>query len=139
MSYPLQKLGKGYPDLAKIMGPHTGMGLFKRFASLNAKNTLYMQVELLDLEQQLEDLEDVDKEHMRLPYYRDAHALINSESEGLNSDQWHLVLTIREKLQQYSKPPQWPFYGPTLKHLHLNRRDAPSTGADQQAGSSKWT
>lgn len=106
MSNFTQKPGKGYPDLAKIMGPHSGMSLFKRFASLNAKNTLYMQAELLDLERQLDGLEKYDKEDEGLPYYKDALSLVNCESNGMNPEQWQLILRIREKLREYSMPLQ---------------------------------
>lgn len=102
MSDFTQKPGRGYPDLAKIMGPHNGMSLFKRFASLNAKNTLYMQAELLDLERQLDNVEKYDKEQEGLPYYREALTLVDCESNGMNPEQWRLVLRIREKLREYS-------------------------------------
>lgn len=39
------------------------MGLFKRFALLNAKNTLNMQIELPGLKHQLEVLKYVDRAH----------------------------------------------------------------------------
>ncbi|KAL1620787.1 hypothetical protein SLS56_009512 [Neofusicoccum ribis] len=66
---------QGYPKLATIMGPYRGMALFKRFASLNARNLLYMQAELLQLELELDELASGDREE-GLPYDVDAWSLM---------------------------------------------------------------
>jgi hypothetical protein len=56
----MEEVKRGYPRLAKVMGPYTGMSVFKRFAELNARNLLYMQAEILFLEQYLNGLAALD-------------------------------------------------------------------------------
>lgn len=50
----------GYPMLAGLMGLRPQMGIFRRFAYLNAQNLLYMQAELVCLEKQLKEVQDRD-------------------------------------------------------------------------------
>jgi hypothetical protein len=56
---------KGYRGLAGFIGPqlHEGVGIFKRFANLNTLNLLYMQAELMHLEQELKVLALIDTGH----------------------------------------------------------------------------
>jgi len=95
----------GYPELAKIMGPYSGMGIYRRFAELNARNLLYLQAELLNLEEELDTLTLADryspfKANRR--YAKSVKKLIQSrEADG--SGQWHKILEIRAKLKEYSE------------------------------------
>lgn len=59
--YPYQR-PKGYPMLAGLMGRRPQMGIYRRFAYLNAQNLLYMQAELVVLENQLKEVQDQDAE-----------------------------------------------------------------------------
>ncbi|KAF1983082.1 hypothetical protein K402DRAFT_397010 [Aulographum hederae CBS 113979] len=47
----------GYPKLAAFIGGANGCAIYKRFASLNARNLLYHQAKLVALEHELNDLE----------------------------------------------------------------------------------
>ena len=45
-----------YPKLSEFMGSWSDVAIFRRFANLNAENLLFLQAELLHLEQELQDL-----------------------------------------------------------------------------------
>lgn len=101
---------RGYPKLATIMGPYKGMALFKRFAALNARNLLYMQAELLELQRQLDMAASFDREE-GYSYDVEALALIKSDEEDEEQDdasQWQLFLKIRRKLKEYSQSRRRP-------------------------------
>ncbi|PVH79058.1 hypothetical protein DL98DRAFT_633031 [Cadophora sp. DSE1049] len=42
---------EGYPKLAELQGTYPQLGIYRRFATLNARNLLYLQAELVDLEE----------------------------------------------------------------------------------------
>ena len=52
---------EGYPKLAELQGTYPQLCIYRRFATLNARNLLYLQAELVDLEERLEryTLEDL--------------------------------------------------------------------------------
>ncbi|KAL8723949.1 MAG: hypothetical protein Q9181_007063, partial [Wetmoreana brouardii] len=94
-----------YNKLAALMGQHQEMATFRRFQRLNAKSLLYMQAEILHLEQELDmiELEDkcsADKDRALL------HVSVFNlkESSGYPHDvQWSKVLEVRKKLEAYNK------------------------------------
>ena len=93
----------GYPSFAQFVGKETGYAIFRRFASLNAKNLLYLQVELVQLERQLHRLE------VQNSRYNESEALqcrvsdLMSAAPGTNAHmQWQKVQEIGEKLERYS-------------------------------------
>lgn len=99
----------GYRKLARFMGAFPEAAIFHRFAALNARNILYLQAELLWLEDQLEKLEkadaesdDVDRKEYTRNWFLLTHA--GTASDG-SSDQWRLFLRIRTVLDQYSAAP----------------------------------
>ena len=47
----------GYPKLASFLGGVEGYAIYKRFASLNARNLLYHQAKLIHLEHELSEME----------------------------------------------------------------------------------
>lgn len=47
----------GYPQLASLLGGTDGYAIYKRFASLNARNLLYHQAKLIHLEHELSEME----------------------------------------------------------------------------------
>ena len=94
-------VARGYPALARIMGPYPGMSMFKRFAQLNARNLLYMQAEIIDLEQQLEIIaleDETGTEASHHDFSVDALKL----REDADGEQWEMILAIRGKLKDYS-------------------------------------
>lgn len=94
----------GYPKLAHYMGLYPESAMFRRFSVLNCQNLLYLQAELVHLEEKLRDLEAVDAASGHTPrsvYAKDWYWLSNSASE-VNSDQLQTVLNIRTRLKEYS-------------------------------------
>ncbi|CAG8960721.1 hypothetical protein HYFRA_00002257 [Hymenoscyphus fraxineus] len=45
---------EGYPALTCLQGQYPELSIYRRFSSLNARNLLYLQAELVDLETELE-------------------------------------------------------------------------------------
>ena len=94
-----------YLELAELMGKYPGLAIFRRFATLNAKNLLYLQAEIAELEDQLDLLErqdyDSTKESESKKFQWEARLLMTAP-EGENQ-QWQKILEIRTKLKEYSE------------------------------------
>ena len=102
---PLQSLIPGYPKLSERMGIVPEMAVFRRFGTLNAQMLLYMQSELIHLEEELRELELEDsrsKQPYKSKYSRDYFFLYNPTTKG-DDKQLRLVLEIKAKLKEYSK------------------------------------
>jgi hypothetical protein len=106
MERTIQALHKpmGYNKLASLMGPHAEVAVFRRFASMNMFNLLFMQAELLELERkftvaylddQASDIGSVKD------FCRDFVTLRASEGTQYD-DQLKSIRTIQEKLEKYS-------------------------------------
>lgn len=104
---------QGYDKLAFFIGADRGHSIYKRFAKLNAKNLLYFQAELVNLEAQLKSIELADKasevaEKEPFPYSV-FHLKRSYQSPGEDENgqprhptQWLKVLEIRHLLKEYS-------------------------------------
>ncbi|PVH93661.1 hypothetical protein DM02DRAFT_695345 [Periconia macrospinosa] len=90
----------GYPMLSSEMQNRPTLNMFRRFGALNARNLLYLQSELLDLENELKKIEYCDSvgNEKRPLYAKDCKELYTS-----NSPQWNLFLRIKEKLKEYNE------------------------------------
>lgn len=104
---PLRDAPEGYHKLASAMGLFPDLAIFRRFSTLNTKNILYLQAELLDLERQLDDAaradalsNDLNRREYDRAWYNLSHA---EDLPNGNGRQWKLFLRIREVLHQYSK------------------------------------
>lgn len=99
----LGHIQNGYPGLAKFIGQDLdqGLGIFKQFSQLNARNLLYMQAELLCLEQELDVITYVD-EHGTDPTTKNFARSVWEMKKPPNRPQWEKVLEIRGKLKDYS-------------------------------------
>ena len=99
----LDQIQNGYPGLAKFIGPDLdqGLGIFKKFAELNARSLLYMQAELLCLEQELDVITHVD-EHGTDPTTKNFARSVWEMKKPPNRPQWDKVLEVRRKLKDYS-------------------------------------
>lgn len=87
------------------MGMVPEMAMFRRFGTLNAQMLLYMQSELIHLENDLRELEREDSRSDQLyksKYSRDCFFLLNPMTPGDNR-QLRLVMEIKAKLKEYSK------------------------------------
>jgi hypothetical protein len=91
---------EGYFKVARFMGRQDEYAMFRRFKTLNAQNLLYLQAELVHLEDQLYSLAQRDSVKRIIPI-KDWWTLSHSE-EVDDSDHWKKVMEIREKLEQYS-------------------------------------
>ena len=97
----MEESQNSYSGLARVMGPYPSMAMFKQFSELNTRNLLYLQAELVDLEQQLKILILLDEKSgdpIRIAHQRDALTLRGSAA----NKQWEKFLEIREKLKEYS-------------------------------------
>jgi hypothetical protein len=97
----------GYSKLASLMGAHSDLANFRRFSTLNAQNLLYLQAELVFLENKLGQCVEADKSsgHVNRGIYdRDWQALFESgANSGGDGEQWDTVLQIRKVLKEYSE------------------------------------
>lgn len=100
MGMQSQNARRGYPALARLMGPYTGMAMYKRFGVLNAHSLLLQQAELLDLEQQF-DLQAAVDRSAGLNYDEKALNLLHSPTHS--DKQWQLAKSVRERLKDYSE------------------------------------
>ena len=95
---------EGYSKLASLMGAYPETLIFRRFGAIGAQNLLYLQAELVHLEQRLQECavanersgDQSEKNLLSKDWFTLAHS-----SEG--NEQWHLVLQIRAKLKEYGR------------------------------------
>ncbi|KAJ4361046.1 uncharacterized protein N0V89_001615 [Didymosphaeria variabile] len=96
---------QGYPMLAAQIEQRPEMAIFRRFGGLNAENLLYLQAELVLLEEELQkqQMEDSNSNiEPKTKYARNWYHLRSSQNNG-DSRQLDLVHTIRETLWQYNQ------------------------------------
>ncbi|KAF2439438.1 hypothetical protein P171DRAFT_369901 [Karstenula rhodostoma CBS 690.94] len=101
----IKELVPGFPMLAGEMEQSPETAIFRRFASLNARNLLYLQQELIDMENRLKQLEyrdSVSDKGWRKHYAKNSASLRGSIAFD-DPAQWTLMLQIREKLKEYNK------------------------------------
>ena len=92
----------GYWKIADLMGSHTEFAIFRRFRSLNMQNLLYLQAEIIHLEEELVELALRDARHPgRGSYSKDWWSLARGTDHG-DQDQWGMILELRGKLDAYS-------------------------------------
>ncbi|KAF2094721.1 hypothetical protein NA57DRAFT_45802 [Rhizodiscina lignyota] len=97
---------KGYTKIAALMSQYPESAIVKRFSDLNIQNILYLQAELVGLQQDLRRCEaenetsrDVEKEQLLLDWY----TLSSTRDGEEDNEQWQLALRIREKLKEYDE------------------------------------
>lgn len=92
----------GYDKLASLIGDHPGLSIYRRFGSLAAKNLLYMQAELVLLEDELKAIAECDQQDPRCTDLRTSwEALRHAPETGARNLQWQKFLEIRAKLTEY--------------------------------------
>ena len=93
---------EGYNKVAQLMGAHHEFAIFRRFQTLNMRNLLYMQAEIIHLDADLNEVVRLDAMHAdRQDYPYDWFSLAAGE-DGEGSEQWRKVLELRERLDKYS-------------------------------------
>ncbi|KAL8677813.1 MAG: hypothetical protein Q9186_005793 [Xanthomendoza sp. 1 TL-2023] len=90
-----------YSKLASMMSRHSEAAIFRRFDTLNVKNLLYMQAEIVHLEDQLHCLEmgDGNPEKALRPF--SVYVLKEAVGSGENP-QWTKYKEIQEKIYAYN-------------------------------------
>jgi hypothetical protein len=100
----LSKLVEGYPRLAGQIGQYPETAILRRFATLNSQNLLYLQAELIHLEEKIRVLEATanrsQSDNKRL-YARDWYWL-KASAESDDCELWQTVLEAKTKLKEYS-------------------------------------
>jgi len=95
---------EGYAKIASRIALNPELGIYRKFAALNAQNLLYLQAEIHGLEQELRDYAQNDADALddqtRKLYSRDWNTLANARDHDRR--QWDTVCQIREKLKEYS-------------------------------------
>ena len=95
---------EGYAKIASRIAVHPELGIYRRFAALNAQNILYLQAELHGLEHELKLYATEDaaasSDGARKLYSRDWQTL--AESTNDDRRQWNTMCRIRTKLKEYS-------------------------------------
>ena len=91
----------GYPKLASFISREPGARIFKRFASLNARNLLYHQTKVLHLEHEFDELEKAHKANKDLHYTIDN---LFSAQEGMPGYDLRLKWEeVSEALEKYNR------------------------------------
>ena len=111
---------EGYHKLASLIGAHPHMGMYRRFGGLNALNALYLQAELIELEDELKfqavrDMKsdcDVAKTYSR-DWFTLSRPIVRQNEHSTYNPQWRTMLNIREKLKEYSMS----IFGQALSNL----------------------
>ncbi|KAF2034883.1 hypothetical protein EK21DRAFT_50114, partial [Setomelanomma holmii] len=84
----------GYNILAHLMGAYPELSIFRRFGALNARNILYLQAELTDLETKLLQAEKVDPEsgHINRKIYSRDWRTLSASVDVADGDgtQWRI-------------------------------------------------
>lgn len=97
----------GYPKVATFMGNHPELAIFRRFRGLNARNLLYLQAELVEIENELLQLERADaddKEDARKRGYAKHFSwMLQYKKDDNRNAQYKLMKKMRKKLKKYSK------------------------------------
>ncbi|ETN46597.1 uncharacterized protein HMPREF1541_00783 [Cyphellophora europaea CBS 101466] len=96
---------EGYARIAEQTSYHPSLGIYRRFAALNAQNILYLQAEIHELEADLRSYAAADaaqpKHTARAHYSRNWHKL--ARAQGEDRQQWHTIETLRAKLKEYNE------------------------------------
>lgn len=104
-----------YNKLSKFMGSWPEVAIFRRFAALNAQNLLFLQAELVRLEDDLQCIREEDAQSTDLEKkqsHQSWRSLVLAYKQGqCPNSQWAKVLEIREKLKEYSMSPPNPSPG----------------------------
>jgi hypothetical protein len=87
------------------MGTYPESATVSQFSDFNIQNILYLQAEILQLRKDLHDLEDANDrsaEPAKAKFSSNWYELSSAEEENGSDEQWKLVLSIRERLKEYS-------------------------------------
>lgn len=96
---------EGYAKIANLMTEDPGLAIFRRFGALNMQNLLYLQAELVQLEDELKEQSQLDhsnaQDKFRYSFSSSWIAMKLSAKEEGSGQQWEKVCEIQEKLHKY--------------------------------------
>lgn len=94
---------EGYAKTAHFMGLHDDHAIVRQFKSLSMRNLLYLQAEILHIEEKLSDLAKRDMNHKDRKHYTNDWWSLSQGEEVEDREQWEVALELREKLDKYRK------------------------------------
>jgi len=98
---------RGYPALASFIGSDKDFFIFRRFNALSARSLLYLQDELIELEDKLLEIDlRESRSGGRLELWN-----LHSRREDSNRQRKALMAEAREKLREYRKRGRGKFCG----------------------------
>ncbi|PVH84044.1 hypothetical protein DL98DRAFT_355628, partial [Cadophora sp. DSE1049] len=93
----------GYPSVAAHLASSSELATFRKFSSLNMRNLLYMQTELIMLEAELKELDQQDaSDKATAAVLQSWEAVLRGTSER-DTTRKEVALTMRKKLQEYNE------------------------------------
>jgi hypothetical protein len=93
----IKNVPPGYPSVAALISKDDDFAIFRKFRHLSARNILYLQAELIHLENELETLDK------SLTSKDDTEELKSWKAFATDQDRLDLALRIRRTLDEYSK------------------------------------
>lgn len=110
---------QGYAKVAALMAKHDEFAMFRRFKKLNCLNLLYLQAEIMELEDSLDAPSATDDDSSeaahRKQFASDWQYLSQKQANNKHHPQWDKFLHLRERLAEYSDnrppPPQFQQQG----------------------------
>lgn len=103
----------GYADLAKFIASDKVFCIFRRFESLSARNLLYMQDEICELEERLRVVDEADLRSGDPAAWYSLH----SRRDDKNVERGEIMRQVREKLCRYRKYVHQAFSSPEVRAL----------------------
>ncbi|KAK7914545.1 hypothetical protein PG985_012248 [Apiospora marii] len=96
---------KGYAKVASFMGEQPEAAMVRRFADLNLQNILYLQAEIVGLEEGLRRIETENgcNEDIHLDWYSLAHADVTAGGGQEAKRQWKTFTMLRQRLKEYNE------------------------------------
>ncbi|KAL8790942.1 MAG: hypothetical protein Q9213_000367 [Squamulea squamosa] len=93
-----------YNRLTRVIANHGEMSIFRRFDTLNLKNLLYMQAELVHLEADLERLEKADRDSTDPREKNHRYFVLDLKESGsmVEGSHWEKYQEIQQKIQAYT-------------------------------------
>ncbi|KAG9231186.1 hypothetical protein BJ875DRAFT_517842 [Amylocarpus encephaloides] len=95
----------GNAKIANLMSEDPGLAIFRRFGALNKQHLLYLQAELVQLEDELQEQARLDhsfpEDRFRRSFAKSWVALKLSASEKGADQQWEKICVIQEKMVRY--------------------------------------
>jgi hypothetical protein len=94
---------EGYAKVAQLMAKFEEFAILRRFKRLNYQNLLYLQAQIIHLEESLGKIAQIDAFDLeRGCYDRDWWTLAHGKGRAGRA-QWRKVRRIRKKLKEYSE------------------------------------